>query len=86
MCPQGMYISTMLDDAKLLSKIIASGNSLVVQWLVLGAFTAEGPDSIPSQGTKIPQAAWRGQKKNKRKEKNHCIQVYCPPKKEHASL
>ena len=32
------------------------GNSLVVQWLGLSAFTAEGPGSIPGPGTKIPQA------------------------------
>ena len=30
------------------------GNSLVVQWLGLHAFTAEGLGSIPGQGTKIP--------------------------------
>ena len=35
------------------------GNSLVVQWLGLHAFTAKGPGSIPGQGTKIRQAAWR---------------------------
>ena len=29
-------------------------------------FTYEGPGSIPGRGTKIPQAAWRGQKKKKR--------------------
>ena len=33
----------------------SQGNSLVVQWLGLCAFTAEGPGSIPGQGTKIPQ-------------------------------
>ena len=38
------------------------GNSLVVQWLVLRAFTAECPGSIPGRGTKIPQAARCGQK------------------------
>ena len=32
------------------------GNSLAVQWLGLGAFTAGGPGSIPGQGTKISQA------------------------------
>ena len=32
------------------------GNSLMVQWLGLHAFTAKGPGSIPGQGTKIPQA------------------------------
>ena len=46
------------------SKITKSkGNSLAVQWLGLRTFTAEGTGSIPGQGTKIPQAAWCGQKK-----------------------
>ena len=41
----------------------------MVQWLGHGAFTAEGPGSIPSQGTKIPQPAQHGQnKKNKDKQ------------------
>ena len=39
------------------------GNSLVVQWLGLHAFTAKDQGSIPGQGTKIPQATWCGQKK-----------------------
>ena len=47
------------------AKIPDLGNSLVVQWLGLHAFTAEDPGSIPGQGTKIPQAASHGQKKNK---------------------
>ena len=34
------------------------GNSLAVQWLGLGAFTARVIGSIPGGGTKIPQAAW----------------------------
>ena len=38
------------------------GNSLVVQWLGLCISTAGGPGSIPGRGTKIPQAAWCGQK------------------------
>ena len=45
------------------------GNSLAVQWLGPCAFTAEGPGSIPGQGTKIMQASWRGQNKNKNKNK-----------------
>ena len=45
------------------------GNSLVVLWLGFCAFTAEGPDSIPSWGTKIPRAALCGQKKKKKKKK-----------------
>ena len=43
-----------------------SGNSLAVQWLELRAFTAEGPGSIPSWGTGIPQAMWCGQKNQKK--------------------
>ena len=35
--------------------------SLVAQWLRPSAFTAMDPDSIPGQGTKIPQAAWCSQ-------------------------
>ena len=42
----------------------SSGKSLVVQQLGLGAFTAKGLGLIPGQGTKIPYAAWCGQKKN----------------------
>ena len=42
------------------------GNSLVVQWLGLRTFTAEGAGSIPGQGIKIPQAVWHGQKKKKK--------------------
>ena len=49
------------------------GNSLVVLWLGFCAFTAEGPDSIPSRGTKIPRAALCGQKKKrKRKKERDC--------------
>ena len=35
-----------------------NGNSLVVQWLRLHGFTAEGLGSTPGGGTKIPQVAW----------------------------
>ena len=41
-------------------------NSLEVQWLGLGAFTAVAWGSIPGQGTKTLQAAQCGQK-----NKNH---------------
>ena len=49
------------------------GNSLVVQWLELRAFTDECEGSIPRQETKIPQDMRHSQKtKNKTKgEKNH---------------
>ena len=39
-----------------------TGTSLVVQWSRLCASTAGGTGSTPGQGTKIPCAAWRGQK------------------------
>ena len=45
-----------------------SGNSLVVQWLGLCAFPAEGSGSIPGQGTKIPQVAQCSQKRKKSPE------------------
>ena len=48
-----------------------NGNSLVVQLLRLCAPNAGGMGSIPGQGTKIPHAARRGQKKkiNKYRER-----------------
>ena len=49
------------------NKLLAAfGNSLVVQWLGLCAFTAEGVGSAPGWGTKIPQAMWHCQKKPKK--------------------
>ena len=41
------------------------GNSLVVQWLGLRAFTGEGAGSIPGWGTKITQDTWHSQKKKR---------------------
>ena len=40
-----------------------SGSALAVQWLGLGAFTAEGAGSLPEQDTKIPQTTWPKEKK-----------------------
>ena len=42
---------------------------MAVQWLGLRDFTAGGTGSIPSQGTKIPHAVQRGQKKPKQTNK-----------------
>ena len=39
------------------------GTSLVAQWLRLRASNAEGAGSIPGQGTRIPHAMRRSQKK-----------------------
>ena len=44
-------------------------NSQAVQWLGLSTFTIMDPGSIPGWETKIPQVAWLGFKKKKRKEK-----------------
>ena len=46
------------------------GNSLVVQWLGLRAFTVEGVGSIPGRGTKILQAVQCGQKKRMLVDRN----------------
>ena len=43
------------------------GNSLAVQWLGPHAFTAKGVGSIPSWETKILQALWLGQEKERKK-------------------
>ena len=45
----------------------SKGNSLAVQRLGLHALTAEDLGSIPGQGTKIPQALWRGHKTKQNK-------------------
>ena len=52
-------------DPRMHFKKSLPGNSLAVQWLGLCAFIAEGPGSIPGQGTKIPQAVQCSQKKKK---------------------
>ena len=46
-------------------------NSLAMQWLVLCVFTAMGPGSVPGRGTKIPQAAWHGQKTKRKTSKQN---------------
>ena len=46
----------------LFSNSFLMGNSLVVQWSGLCAFTAEGPGSSPALGTKFPQAMGHDQK------------------------
>ena len=59
--------------AILKGKCTTLGSFLAVQWLGLSAFIAVVPGSIPSLGTKIPQAA--AKKKQKRKRK--CITFNC---------
>ena len=45
------------------NKKVYCRNSLAVQWLGLGTFTAGGLSSIPGLGAKIPQSTWCSQKK-----------------------
>ena len=56
----------MLNDRQMDKKDVI-GNSLVVQWLGVHAFTAQGLGSIPGWGTKILQDARCGQKQRKEK-------------------
>ena len=58
-------VPTAVTSGKRSKKQQQSENSLAVQWLGHGAFTAEGAGSIPGQGTKIPQAAAQPKKKGK---------------------
>ena len=51
-------------------KNLHGATALVVQWLRLLAPKAGG--SIPDGGTRIPQAAWHGLKKKKKKEAALC--------------
>ena len=50
---QGAVRSLLTKRKEKTEKLRVEGNSLVVQWLGLCAFTAEGVGSIPSRGTKI---------------------------------
>ena len=45
------------------------GNSLAVQWLGFCTYIAEGPGSIPGQGTKVLQTVWCSQKNKTKKNK-----------------
>lgn len=47
----------------LLAQQCRAGASLVAHWLRLGASSARGMDLIPGWGTRIPHAAWCGQKR-----------------------
>ena len=55
---------TAVNINRIKTQIWTLGTSPAVQWLGLGALTAEGAGSIPGQGTKIPQAV-RPKKKKK---------------------
>ena len=57
---------------------IKAGNSLAVQWLGLGTFTAEGLGSFPGWGTKILSKLCSTVKKKKKKntQKNRKYAVF----------
>ena len=50
-----------------------SENFLVVQWIGLCAFTAEGLSSIPHGRIKVPEASLHGQKERERKKEEKAI-------------
>ena len=54
---------------------INTGNSLVVHWLGIHAFTAKVMGSVARRGTKILQAAQCGQKKKKIQSLSCMIQL-----------
>ena len=66
--PPQAHIHLLSHVCSLMTEKKTLGTSLVVQWLRLLAPNAGGMGPIPGQGTKIPQATWRDQKKEKRKE------------------
>ena len=45
----------------------APWGALLVQWVGLGAFSAQGLSSVPGRGPKIPEAEWCCQTKQKKK-------------------
>ena len=57
------YIYIYIYIYVLLTRETKRENSLVVQWLGLGALTAEGPSLISGQGTEIPQLCGSAKKK-----------------------
>ena len=59
------YLVVCILSYRLLTLYKEWETSLVVQWLRLHASTAGGMGSIPSWGSQIPHATWRGKKKKK---------------------
>ena len=55
-CVQDKGGGTSRQHCPVLKRRWGKKNSLAVQWLGLGAFTAKGPGSIPGPGTEIPRA------------------------------
>ena len=63
---RNVEISRLSNEAVIKKEV---GNSLVGQWLGLGAFTAEGPDSIRGWGTKSLQSVQCGREGGRDREK-----------------
>ena len=67
---------TLTGDACLtLPYKLNSWEILVVQWLGLGAFTAESPGSVPGWGNEILIALWCGQNKKKQNTSTPAIRA-----------
>ena len=77
---QFMDLTSILIHTYKVKRKQRKGNSLVVQWLGLCAFTAGALGLIPGRRTKIPQAAQP--KKKKRNFNSNCmfneLNFYCP--------
>ena len=59
------YLKERKEGRKKDRSYLTLSTSLVVQWLRLCASAARAVGSIPGRGTKIPHAAWHGQKNKK---------------------
>ena len=68
MCHFVYWTKTFTQDTEFPSQEIIPGNSLMVQWLRLGVFTAVGLGLTPGQGTKIPQAMQHSRKEGRKEE------------------
>ena len=61
-CYRDFFLTVFRESESLRRQEVTSVRSLVVQGLGLQAFTAEGPGSIPGQGTKIQKSeSWRAE-------------------------
>ena len=64
------WMKTFTQDTEFPSQDIIPGNSLMVQWLRLGVFTAVGSGLILGRGTKIPQGMQHGRKEGRKEERS----------------
>lgn len=88
-------MKTFTQDTEFPSQDIIPRNSLTVQWLRLGVFTAVGSGLILGRGTKIPQGMQHGRKEGRKKERSSGMTVgvltdlcseLCPTAHQHCDL